>query len=40
MINRIATTEATETPTVQVFNVPLVLWPSNDCSSQNVLLVT
>jgi hypothetical protein len=36
----IATTEATETPTVQLFNVPRVVWPISDCRSQKVLLVT
>ena len=39
-MSRIATTDATETPTVTVFSVPRVVCPSSDCSSQNVLLVT
>ena len=39
-MSRIATTEATDTPTVTVFSAPRVVWPSSDCSSQNVLLVT
>ena len=39
-MSRIATTEATDTPTVTVLSAPRVDCPNSDCSSQNVLLVT
>src|SRR6185295_4052470 len=39
-MSRIATTEATETPTVTVLSAPRVDCPSSDCSIQKVLLVT
>src|SRR5689334_6107699 len=39
-MSRMATTDATDTPTVTVLSAPRVDWPNSDCSNQNVLLVT